>query len=103
MQPSSQPTMQPSGQPSGQPTRQPTGQPSGQPTLNPTTHPTFIAEPEFAKTFDRRRYRVAGMCENGCSGHGTCQVQNDRCTCFKGLNGEEEWTGYDCSLRACPK
>jgi hypothetical protein len=25
------------------------------------------------------------------------------CECFLGSDGEEDWTGYDCSLRACPK
>lgn len=82
---------------------QPTGQPSGQPTCYPTTHPTYIAEPGFANKADRRRYRVLGFCENSCSGHGYCGPQNDHCTCNKGLNGEEEWVGVDCSLRACPK
>jgi hypothetical protein len=26
-----------------------------------------------------------------------------RCQCYVGLNGEEEWTGPDCSLSSCPK
>jgi hypothetical protein len=26
-----------------------------------------------------------------------------RCNCFKDLNGDDLWTGVDCSLRACPK
>lgn len=43
------------------------------------------------------------MCERNCNGHGECSLQSDRCKCHPGLNGEEEWTGADCSLRTCPK
>lgn len=28
---------------------------------------------------------------------------NNNCECYKGLDGEPEWTGADCSLRTCPK
>lgn len=42
------------------------------------------------------------MCDNHCSAHGSCQVNNN-CACFLGLDGEAEWTGPDCSLRTCPK
>ena len=46
--------------------------------------------------------RSAGNCENGCSKHGTCEV-NQNCKCYTGLDGDPIWTGPDCSLRACPK
>ena len=46
---------------------------------------------------------MTGRCDNKCSGHGSCLEQTNRCQCYKGLNGEDEWTGTDCSLRACPK
>ena len=26
-----------------------------------------------------------------------------RCDCYLGIDGEQEWTGADCSLRVCPK
>ena len=42
------------------------------------------------------------MCENQCSGHGTCE-KNANCRCHAGLDGEAEWTGPDCSLRTCPR
>ena len=29
--------------------------------------------------------------------------RQDKCTCHKGPDGEVAWTGYDCSLRTCPK
>eukprot|EP01042_Synura_sphagnicola_P009998 gene9998-12838_t len=45
---------------------------------------------------------MGGLCENQCSGHGTCE-QNYNCKCYTGLDGEAEWTGPDCSLRTCPK
>merc|ERR1712230_272176 len=50
----------------------------------------------------KRRHRQSGMCENQCSGHGTCEF-NDNCKCYTGIDGEAEWTGADCSLRTCPK
>jgi len=62
-----------------------------------------VAEPNYADRFDKRRYRTDRMCENGCSGHGQCGTSSERCACFTDLNGEEAWTGVDCSLRACPK
>ena len=27
----------------------------------------------------------------------------DYCECYTDLNGEDLWTGVDCSMRACPK
>ncbi|KAJ1425460.1 hypothetical protein B484DRAFT_464492, partial [Ochromonadaceae sp. CCMP2298] len=91
----------PSSRPSGQPSGQPSSQPSGQPTCHPTSSPTFLAE-QYADRFDKRRYRT-NTCENGCSGHGTCTRNSERCDCFKDQNGEDVWTGVDCSLHACPK
>ena len=74
------------------------------PTLYPTSQPT--ANPELGwgeVVFDnKRRHRQGGMCDNHCSGHGTCE-KNLNCNCFVGLTGEPEWTGADCSLRTCPR
>ena len=93
--PSYQPTSHPSSVPSGQPTTQP----SGQPTCNPTCAPTFVMK-YVQKTFDKRRYRTLGVCETQCSSHGRCR--GDKCICLPGLNGDPEWSGIDCSRRACP-
>ncbi len=84
------------------PSSQPSTQPSGSPTLVPTSIPTFVAE-EFATVWDRRRYRTTSICENNCNGHGYCATHRGVCQCYKDLNGEDLWTGPDCSLRACPK
>lgn len=46
--------------------------------------------------------RVWSLCSNLCSNHGICE-DYDRCLCFKNVNGEDAWTGYDCSLRTCPR
>jgi hypothetical protein len=46
--------------------------------------------------------RHGGLCENQCSDHGHC-VKNTNCDCYKGADGQPEWTGPDCSLRTCPK
>eukprot|EP00596_Hydrurales_sp_CCMP1899_P006842 CAMPEP_0119041476 /NCGR_PEP_ID=MMETSP1177-20130426/12258_1 /TAXON_ID=2985 /ORGANISM="Ochromonas sp, Strain CCMP1899" /LENGTH=392 /DNA_ID=CAMNT_0007007539 /DNA_START=174 /DNA_END=1352 /DNA_ORIENTATION=- len=103
-QPSSQPTQptgQPSTQPSMQPSRQPSSQPSTQPTSFPSSAPTYKAE-AYATTFDKRRHRQGGLCDNSCSHHGTCE-KNINCNCYTGLNGEPDWTGPDCSQRTCPK
>jgi len=71
----------------------------------PTSMPTFVEETWTQggqATWDfKRRTRKSGMCDNRCSGHGTCEV-NQNCVCYKGLDGEPEWTGPDCSLRSCP-
>lgn len=70
----------------------------------PTSAPTFVAEvwnQGGQVTWDKRRTRKGGLCENRCSGHGTCEL-NQNCVCYKGLDGEPEWTGPDCSLRTCP-
>mmetsp|Transcript_8987 Transcript_8987/g.6326 ORF Transcript_8987/g.6326 Transcript_8987/m.6326 type:complete len:281 (-) Transcript_8987:143-985(-) len=104
-QPSGEPSGQPTGKPSGQPTRVPSGQPTEQPSGQPTSQPSFYDEAWTAggqDTWDKRRHRRAGMCENQCSGHGTCEF-NDNCRCYTGIDGEAEWTGPDCSLRTCPK
>jgi len=44
----------------------------------------------------------AAYCPNGCSGHGSCGV-NDHCTCYSRPNGDVAWTSHDCSERTCPK
>jgi hypothetical protein len=98
--PTSDPTGQPSGEPSGEPTLTPTS-PTGQPTGIPTSSPSFVEEPWGEYVWTEKRHRKAGMCENQCSGHGTCEV-NGNCKCFTGLDGEDEWTGPDCSSRTCP-
>jgi len=111
--PSGQPSGEPSGQPSGEPSGQPSGEPSGAPTSNPTSPtgeptgvptgaPSYVEESWGQITWDKKRNRKAGMCENQCSGHGTCEF-NDNCRCYTGIDGEPEWTGPDCSLRTCPK
>jgi hypothetical protein len=96
-QPSGQPTGQPSCQPSAQPTGQPTLQPSGQPTCAPSSSPTYIQEDWGQVVWDRKRRIRKPMCNNQCSGHGTCNLKTNRCQCF------DSWTGIDCSDRACPK
>lgn len=68
----------------------------------PTSAPTFAAEGWGQITWDKRRHRNGGLCENHCSNHGTCE-KNSNCKCFTGLDGEPEWTGPDCSLRTCPR
>merc|ERR1712124_172083 len=71
-------------------------------TSAPTSMPTFTAESYGQTTWDvKKRHRVGGLCENGCSGHGSCVV-NQNCLCYTGMDGEPEWTGPDCSLRTCP-
>lgn len=103
------PTGQPSSSPSGQPSRapitptgQPSSTPSGQPSTVPSSAPSYKAESWGQITWDKRRHRQGGLCENHCSNHGTCE-NNNNCKCFTGLDGEAEWTGPDCSLRTCPK
>merc|ERR1719502_556545 len=72
-------------------------------TSPPTSMPTFTAESYGQTTWDvKKRHRVGGLCENGCSGHGSCVV-NQNCLCYTGMDGEPEWTGPDCSLRTCPR
>jgi hypothetical protein len=68
----------------------------------PTSAPTYIKK-AYQTVFDVRRYRDANVCENNCNGNGICNPLKGKCSCFKSLNGEEEWTGPDCSLRMCPK
>jgi hypothetical protein len=94
--------VQPTSRPSRQPSSRPTSQPSSQPSSNPTSAPTYHIESWGQIVWDTRRHRKGGMCENLCSGHGTCE-KNHNCKCFVGLDGEPEWTGPDCSLRTCPK
>ena len=101
------PTLDPTANPSTRkptnlPSSQPSNQPSGQPSFLPTSAPSYQAEPWGQVSYDRRRNRQGGLCENHCSGHGTCEFNNN-CLCFTGLDGEPEWTGPDCSLRTCPK
>lgn len=68
----------------------------------PTSAPTYAIEGWGQVTWDKRRHRNGGLCENHCSNHGTCE-KNSNCKCFTGLDGEDEWTGPDCSLRTCPR
>ena len=79
-----------------------TEKPTGQPSSQPSSMPSYIEEPWGQVTWDKRRNRQSGMCENQCSGHGTCEF-NDNCLCYTGLSNEPAWTGADCSLRTCPK
>lgn len=46
--------------------------------------------------------RIQSICPNLCSGHGFCG-DYDICSCFEGSDGTPAWTGYDCSLRICPR
>ena len=72
-------------------------------TAAPTSQPTGSAEGWGQITYDgKRRHRQGGLCDNHCSGHGTCE-KNLNCKCFTGLDGEVEWTGPDCSQRTCPR
>ena len=100
--PSSQPSSKPSSKPSAQPSTQPSRSPSSQPSSSPTSAPTYHVESWGQVTWDKKRHRQGGLCENHCSHHGTCE-SNNNCKCFNGLDGEPEWTGPDCSLRTCPK
>lgn len=72
------------------------------PTQVPTSAPTYAKESWGQITWDKRRHRTGGLCENHCSNHGTCE-KNNNCKCFTGLDGEAEWTGPDCSQRTCPR
>ena len=77
----------------------------------PTSAPTFVRE-EWTQIGEitwsgKRRTRKGGLCENLCSGHGICEV-NQNCVCYVGSHGEPEWTGpgysscllffYDCMM-----
>lgn len=99
---SSKPTSFPTVKPTSKPSGSPTGAPSGQPSSTPTSMPTYSTEVWGEITWDRKRYRTGGLCENQCSGHGTCEA-NINCNCYVGLDGYSEWTGPDCSLRTCPQ
>ena len=41
-------------------------------------------------------------CARSCSGHGYCG-EYDKCHCVMGADGQEAFTGADCSQRTCPK
>ena len=69
---------------------------------NTTGPPSHQSESWGQQVWSRQRHRKSGMCENQSSGHGTCEV-NSNCLCFTGTDGEAEWVGADCSLRACKK
>lgn len=83
------------------PTEAPTAAPTVAPTQYPTSMPTYTAD-GYQKVWDKKRSRTSGFCDNSCSGNGICQL-NVNCKCFKGADGEYQWTGADCSLRTCPK
>ncbi|KAA0165806.1 hypothetical protein FNF31_01783 [Cafeteria roenbergensis] len=44
----------------------------------------------------RLRVALAAPCPNDCSGHGLCDSQTRKCSCFDG------YRGYDCRYRNCP-
>jgi len=98
--PTAPPTRTPSETPSSQPSSRPST-PSSQPSTVPSSMPT-IEEWEYQTTWDMNRYRKNGLCENHCSGHGSC-IENINCECYKDLDGNPSWTGPDCSMRTCPK
>ena len=100
--PTTTPTTTPTVTPTRTPTRTPTATPTSTPTSAPSSAPSFTEERWGQVTWDKKRTRKSGMCENQCSGHGTCEV-NDNCKCYVGLDGEPEYTGADCSLRTCPR
>jgi len=100
--PTAIPTMIPTRTPTHLPTGQPSSHPSTQPSSMPSSAPSYKAESWGQVTWDKRRHRQGGFCENHCSNHGTCET-NLNCNCYTGLDGEPEWTGPDCSLRTCPK
>lgn len=99
--PTTEPTVAPSAKPSAIPTAAPIN-PTSQPSNKPSSSPTYKAEGWGEVTWDKKRHRSGGLCENNCAGHGTCEINNN-CVCYKGPSGEAEWTGADCSLRTCPK
>jgi len=42
---------------------------------------------------------------NSCSGHGSCDVENQRCNCYSGYGASSDIATYrspDCSMRSCP-
>merc|ERR1719331_3226885 len=45
---------------------------------------------------------VHGACPNACSGHGTCDAQ-DQCLCFLEVDGNSMFLGADCSQFTCPR
>lgn len=103
-QPSATPTNQPSQQPTTEPSMQPTTLPSTQPSSSPSSAPSYVAMGwgQIIGQAGRKYHRGnAGLCENGCTKHGTCEG-NQNCKCYVGLNGDPQWTGPDCSLRTCP-
>lgn len=99
--PTSQPTSNPSSTPSFQPTSKPSNAPSSHPSSRPSSAPTCTAEFWGEVIWDKKRYRRSGYCDNGCSGHGICNINNN-CNCYTGLDGLKQWTGADCSQRTCP-
>lgn len=76
----------------------PTMQPTSKPPLRGASSSSPMARSESwgQVTWDRRRHHQGGLCENHCSNHGTCKLNNN-CKCFTGLEGEPEWTSPDCS------
>lgn len=68
----------------------------------PTSMPTSGSHNQHQNTFDKKRTRSGGFCENSCSGNGVCEL-NVNCRCHVGLDGEDAYVGADCSLRTCPK
>lgn len=90
------------------PTYMPTTTPTTYvPSISPAEAPTSMPSNRKLPTSSdptvhtKKRSRAGGLCENGCSGHGTCK-KNKNCECFS-RNGEKIHTGADCSQYTCPK
>jgi len=85
-------------------TSAPTEVPTVSPTVSPTVLPTSMPsqhEWAYQTIWDNNRWKKNGLCENSCSGHGTCSI-NQNCVCYTDMDGEPSWTGPDCSQRTCP-
>ena len=63
----------------------------------PTAVPSYLHEDWGQVRYDSRRRTRKSSCNHGCSGHGLCLQNLNRCECAEG------WTGNDCAQRACPR